>query len=66
MTKFPGDVMVNVAHDVQVFRRGGVWSWEPPTITKEELLRMLEWQVPRAELKSDLLREALIALRSAS
>lgn len=59
----PADVMVDVAPEVTVFRAAGVWQLRAPGKTKAEVLREMEFQLRRLELKAAYLGEALMALR---
>ena len=57
------DVMVDVAPEVVVVRKQGLWSWHArPGVTKEAVLKELRFQISRSNMKADLLKEALTEL----
>lgn len=57
------DVMVDVAPEVVVMRKQGLWSWHArPGVTKEAVLKELRYQISRSNMKVDLLQEALTEL----
>jgi hypothetical protein len=57
------DVMVDVAPEVVVMRKQGHWSWHARQgVTKEAVLKELQFQINRSSMKRDLLEEALEAL----
>ena len=61
------DVMVDVAPEVVVYRQQGQWFWRArPGVTKEAVLKELQFQINRSNMKADLLIEALNALTEPS
>jgi hypothetical protein len=59
------DVMVTVAPNIIAYRENGVWRWRgPPGTTKESVLRELEFQVRRLQVKNFHLQEALDGLKN--
>lgn len=65
--KVLADVLMDVAPGIVVFRKEGKWLWHGrPGATKEDVIKELEFQMTRSQLKRDLMSEALEALKSDS
>lgn len=61
------DVMVDVAPGTVVYRMKGQWFWRAkPGVTKDAVIEELKFQIQRANLKTDLLQEALESLLNGS